>query len=1478
MSAHDCLTDASFGPAVQGCRGNFDFTLAFELYFFLIAPASIFILIAPTRIYLLFARDRCVNVPWLQHLKLINIIAYCSLQLTLIALWSVRPIPAAPAGIAASCLNTVVGLLLCLLSPLEHSRNLRTSSILNAYLLSVFLDAVVLRTLWLSSYDTDIRNAFTAAFTVKAVLLLLEAVEKQRYFISDKDRQLSPYAKSSIYNRAFFWWVNRLLALGYRRHLEAKDLDPLESAMAAEVLDRRFWVAWQKTSKDKRRLIYSLMTAMPWDLLSPMVPRLILIAFTIGQPLCLRRFLDYLQGDSDKINIGYGMIGAYFLIYFGIAISSGFYWSSWLRSLALMRSMLMTAIFEKTLQAKPDVANDKAALTLMSTDVDRIVNGLREVHELWANAIQIIIATYLLELELKYACAAPAVVAVGSFVSITYLSGYTKQFQKQWLAKLQVRIGEVSSMLDSIKGIKILGLTPRLHDIIAGLRQQEVNASKPFRLLGAGTSSIALLPQLISPVLAFAIYAAVTLRDGGILDVSRLFTSLSIISLLSQPLFTLFGSVVNSRAAIGCFERIEEYLSRESHVDYRQDRESDPESSSNAKSGKAVNVNDYEMEESIERDTKTRKSVSNVIFEFSNASFSWADTDKPTLRNISMTIERGTLNLIVGPSGVGKSALLKGLLGESSKLSGSVYSSATEIAWCDQTPWLINDTICQNILAGSSMDETLYSTIIHCCDLQTDLESLPAGDQTKVGSKGISLSGGQKKRIALARALYSRKDVMVLDEPFSGLDATTEKHIVQRCLGPNGLRHHWGTTVVLTTNSTRVLPLADQIVVVDKNGTISERGSYQSLVTAGGYIERVHSERLSQLLQQADQDENEINESVTSPRPKSSTQGNSTKPNGQSVQKPNASPATTAVSDSSIYRFYLEAIGIWPMAIFISLEAIWAFLCVFPVQWLKWWAEDNDKHPNKNLGLYLGVYATLQVTALGSSALVTWFAFSFIARKSGIQLHTVLLNATLSAPLSLFSKNDSGQILTRFSQDMQMVDMNLPLQLLTMAQNLFVCVAQAGLIGAAVGWVAVSYPALIAVLIAIQRFYLRTAKQMRLLDLAEKAPVYTQYLDALAGLLTIRAFKWQTRFRTTNYRLVDNSQKPWYLLLMVQRWLLLVLDLVTAALTVLIVGIAVKLRASIGTGGVAVALVQIITLSSYLNQLITTYTLLETTLGAIARIKKFHEDASILPGGTHNDKGEQPPPNWPAKGELILENAQASYGEDENGQLALDGISMKIRPGQKIGICGRTGSGKSSTVLALLRLLELNSGRILLDGLDLANLNQESVRSRLNGLHQESYFLTGSVRLNLDPYKTHESDGDEPLIKVLKTVQLWDVIEEKGGLDAELKKNSLSHGQQQLFCLARALLRPGKVVILDEITSSMDQVTDTVIQKTILSEFTDKTVLIIAHRLHTIMACDQVAVMDHGKCVEYDNPKTLLAKKESMFSELVRNYHDKDGS
>ena len=1066
--------------------------------------------------------------------------------------------------------------------------------------------------------------------------------------------------------------------------------------------------------------------------------------------------------------------------------------------MALIRGMLMTAVYRKTLEASSSAADDKAALTLMGPDVDRISNGLKDLHELWANIVQIGVATYLLEIELKYACVAPALVAAACFVVTAYLTKFTKSAMKNWMGKLQLRTSQTSSMLDSMKSIKLSGLSAVFGSLVARLRKEEIRSSKQFRLLGAATSAIALLPQLLSPVLAFVVYTAVTLKQGGYLDVSRLFTSLSIMVLISQPLYLFFYSVVSSRAAIGCFERIQEYLCDESHTDFRKILGDDPIP--------PETVSDIEEKESSSADRVVTKKESTsprissinennprtAVWLLKNASFGWKAGEKPTVLDIDLEIYQSMITLLVGPSGSGKSTLLKALLGEIIKFEGDVETRQQEIAWCDQTPWLMNKTIKENIIGESALDDKLYSTVLNCCELQTDLESLEAGDQTKVGSKGAALSGGQKQRLALARAVYSRKEVMLFDDPFSGLDNRTEKSILQRLFGPTGLLRAWKTTVVVASHSVHVLPLADQIVALNQECKISEQGSYRTLSTSGGYVQNLHEKHISTLVEQADEEEHEIDQA---PAKKVSPSGNPEKPAKVEFE----STAVENNRDASVYRFYFESIGVVPAVTFILLQVIWAFLIVFPVQWLRYWSEANSKHPNKDLGLYLGIYAAFQASAFGSSAILVWFSFSFMARKSGYQLHDKLLKTVMTASLALFSKSDTGSILARFTRDIYTVDMNVPLQLMTMIQNLFVCIAQAAIIASGTSWVAVSYPVLFAVLFLVQRYYLRTAKRMRLLDLSEKSPVYTQFLETLSGLVTIRSFGWEQQFRATNFRMVDKAQKPWYLLLMIQRWLLLVLSLITTALAVIVVGIAVKLRGNIAAGGVAVSLVQIISLATYTNDFITYYTGLETSFGAIARIKDFSESSqySLKKGENH-----QPPPDWPSKGEIVLKNVSATYNTesaDEKQQLALNDISLTIPAASKIGIVGRTGSGKTSLLMALFRLLDLKSGTIEIDGIDIATLDPEVVRTRLGGLSQEACFLPGTFRKNLDPYVTLE--GDEPLIDALEKVGLWALVEQRGGLDEEFKPDALSQGQRQLFCLARTFLRQSKIVALDEVMS-----------------------------------------------------------------------------
>jgi ATP-binding cassette, subfamily C (CFTR/MRP), member 1 len=1025
-------------------------------------------------------------------------------------------------------------------------------------------------------------------------------------------------------------------------------------------------------------------------------------------------------------------------------------------------------------------------------------------------------------------------------------------------------------MLGHMKSIKMSGLGLRLGNTIAKLREDEIDAAAPFRRMSALTSALAQVPLLISPVAAFAFFTIGAINSGQSLQATRMFSSLSLIILLGQPLFWMFEAVLDIMAAAGCFKRIDKFLSTAPRADGRVYSGSTSSRLSENGSGGSTAQLSRRLPQAMELENMASRQQDGVEAEdirVEDASFGWSPEGVVVLRDVSLTVKRQELIMVVGSVASGKTTLLKGLLGEVPHATGKITIGRHRVAWCEQTPWMINDTVRKNILGFSDYDEELYRLVTRACDLDKDFSALEDGDRTIVGSNGIALSGGQKQRVALARAVYSRPQLALFDDPFSGLDNHTTHAVFSRVFSKDrGLLRRWGTTVVLATQSVNLLPFSDRVIVL-RDGVLADQGAFTSLNKTGSYLGSLEKHEDSEV---ATSDEAESSEAPTQA-------GQHNAPMPKAVQPSQAQPEDKRRQrgDSAVYGFFLKAIGM-PFAVGLLVSEIaWAFLSTFSTVWLNFWSEANSESPNQRTGYYLGVYTALQALGVISFGLVAMFGMLFVASRTGLRLHQVLLDAVVWAPLSLFTSTDIGAITTRFSQDIGIIDRSLPLALLVTVANLLSTVGVAALIASSTGYVAISFPFLVAVFVYIQRGYLRTSRQLRLLDLEQKAPVYTQFLETLSGLPTIRAFGWAKPALDLNHELVDRSQQPFYLLLMVQQWLTLVLNLVTAALAVLIVGLAVRLRGSVSVGLTAVSLIQLITLAENLKILIQFWTSLETSIGAVARIKNFSEETpdERLPG-----EDQMPPVDWPAQGSIEIRDLSASYGEDLEHR-ALKGVTLSIRPGEKVGICGRTGSGKSSLLLSLLRLLPSTRGAVLVDGVDLATVPRDTARSRLIAVPQELFFLPGSTRQNLDPY---HGGADTPRIEAaLRRVGLWGAVAEAGGLDAEFDGSRLSQGQKQLFSLARALLRRqggvggggggggGGVVLLDEATSSVDAETEALVRQVVREDFVGYTVVSVAHRLETIADFDRVVVLDEGCVAEEGPPRELLARPGgSRFREL----------
>jgi ATP-binding cassette, subfamily C (CFTR/MRP), member 1 len=484
--------------------------------------------------------------------------------------------------------------------------------------------------------------------------------------------------------------------------------------------------------------------------------------------------------------------------------------------------------------------------------------------------------------------------------------------------------------------------------------------------------------------------------------------------------------------------------------------------------------------------------------------------------------------------------------------------------------------------------------------------------------------------------------------------------------------------------------------------------------------------------------------------------------------------------------------------------------------------------------------------------------------RSASQLHGRLLSSVRNAPLSFFTSTNIGQVVNRFSQDMNVCDFELPWAFFEFTASTCIAIMQAILICLSAAYFAAIMPAVLGLMYLIQKFYLRTSRQVRLMDLEAKSPLYSNFIESLNGLVTIRAFGWSLDFEESNIALLDKSQRPFYMLLCIQRWLSLVLDLTVAGLAVLLMVLIVVLRRDLDTGLVGVALLNIMNFNLSLTEVIKQWTTLETSLGAISRVKTFVQTTTSehLP-----QEIQSTPDNWPSQGLISLSNVSASY--TPRGPLVLKDITLSIPAGQKVGLVGRSGSGKSSFVTTLSRMLEIVHGTITIDGVDLTRIPREQVRQCLNVIPQDPLFLSGTIRANLDPFSLARADS--VLISTLQTVGLWTIISHAGGLDVPLDpENLFSHGQRQLFCLARAIIgqSQSRILILDETTASVDLQTDNTMQCIIRDKFKECTIIAVAHRLGTIRDFDRVVVLDEGRIVEDGIPDALIQDENSWFRRL----------
>ncbi|KAF0316332.1 ABC multidrug transporter [Colletotrichum asianum] len=1457
---NNCIKDVAFG--LRGDCDAPDFpAVEYRWVFWLsVITAAAFIAVAALRVLRLSrSRDQTVvrgaGMMWIAKLVAGAVFTGLRLGLLVVVLRQQNGRPNAEL-VASTALNFTASCLLLALSPLEHFKRSRPSILACSFLfLALIYDIYRCPSLWSASdqqnnehLSLSFKVLFTTAIVVEVLFLALESLKRRRWVKWDSDEH-SPEETCSILSLGLYSWLNPLLWKGYYKPLVMDDLFPLDTSISVAKLDARRSPESKGTSISD--LVLWLARPLGWSLLLPILPRLCLLGFTFCQPFFLQRLLGFLSSNEDNSSTASGLVAVAVLTYSGMAISTALYWYYQERFQSLLRAYLISAIYRKTAEIQHVGDGDSAAVTLMGADVERIYTGLRLMHEVWANAIQIGLASWLLQRQLGLAFLAPlAIVLICFFISFA-ISKPAVPYQSAWMARVQKRIAATSAVLSNIKDLRVSGMIRPAAALVQREREDEIRVGERSRILIAISASSSQLPQAIAPALAFAF-------GSKVLDETRAFTALSFLALLTSPLLVVLQSLPIITASFACLRRIKLFLTQETRVDGRH------------------------IVASTDTDEKTGKSTIEVkskeaFISIQDGSFGWMD-DKPVLKDINIYVPQSSITFVVGPVASGKSTFCRALLGEVPHAKGTITLRSKKLAYCDQTPFLFNSSIMENIVGFSPLDTARYADVIRAAMLLDDLATMPAGDRTIVGTKGISLSGGQRQRISLARALYHEADILVLDDVFRGLDSSTQHQVCQAIFGSNGLLRKRGTTVIICTHSTQLLPVADQIIALSQEGTVLDHGRFKDIIGDKERAQRFGLTSISEAILRHDEEDTKADETLVETSPSQNAIPASRPFKTATVPKAQSLSATIPTVDLAVYRHWLSTMKPLPLIMFAVLVIGVGFCANFPTIWLKFWSADStSSSPQHSFAFWMGLYALI-----GAGGVICVFPAGLImlrtaVRLAGTDLHHATVDTVMNSSLRFLSTTDVGKILNLFSQDMNIMDTQLPRMINNLCFCLTTAVGQAAVIAVSSAWLAISYPFFMLLLWVVQRIYLPTSKRLRILDLEAKTPLYTNFLDTLNGLPTIRAFDWFPHQLARNNALLDYSQRPSYLLAMAQQWLMLTMNIIVAVVAVLLVALATQLRSD--TGNVGAGLVTLITLGGTLTTIVVAYTGLETSLGAIGRLKTFGEETE-----REDSVGDDVIPDeaWPMNGHVDISNVDVSYN---GGDKVLKGLNMSFGPGQKVAMCGRTGSGKSSILALLLRLIDPlqvsttanPQPAIMIDGVPLNTVNRITLRERVISASQDPVFLPEGTtfRVNLDPASVATN---EECAAVLCDVGLDTAVEEKGGLNAMISGAELSAGQKQLFSVARAVLRrrvrrretgvDGGLLLFDEITSGADTETEKRVHRILDSEVGGYTVIMVTHRKEMAISCDRVIMLDAGEVVEDGTPRVLLEKEDGRFKAL----------
>ncbi|XP_058980633.1 multidrug resistance-associated protein 1 isoform X11 [Musca domestica] len=1359
------------------------------------------------------------------------------------------------------------------------------------------------------SWDEYKYVSFMIYFAFCCAMLFLNCFADARpretkYQRTDKE---IPENSASFLSRITYQWFDTMAWRGYRNPLEEKDLWDLRPQDSCKEVMPIFAYYWNKNvrknykvdpnqpkvkfsngkvsfdnphgakngkKKGDASIMPPIIKSFGGVFLFGSMMKLMTDVLTFAQPQVLRWIIGFVEDYEDEKQPQWKGIFYAVLLFLLAAVQTiilGQYFHRMFIVGLRIRTALINAIYRKALVLSNATRKESTVgeiVNLMAVDAQRFMDLTTYLNMLWSAPLQIGLALYFLWQLLGPSVLAGLAVMIVLIPVNGVIANRIKTYQIRQMKYKDERVKLMNEVLSGIKVLKLYAWEPSFEKQVLEIREKEIATLKSTAYLNASTSFLWSCAPFLVSLVTFATY--VLIDENNVLDATKTFVSLSLFNILRFPLTMLpmlISNLVQTQVSVS---RINKFMNSE---------ELDPNN--------------------VQHDPKKPHPLS-----IENGTFSWGDGEI-TLKNINMHVKKNTLCAIVGTVGSGKSSVVQAYLGEMEKISGTV-NTVGSIAYVPQQAWIQNSTLRDNILFGKPYDRKRYNRVIDACALRPDIEMLSAGDQTEIGEKGINLSGGQKQRISMARAVYSDADLYFLDDPLSAVDSHVGKHIFEQVIGPKGLLAK--KTRVLVTHGITFLPQTDNIYVM-KLGEISENGTYQELLNKKGDF----SDFLMQHLQeggeeaedldvikqqlegtlQSDELKNQFRKVITLAKQESlsdSVSVRSFESGTSSLRRRKRMDSQTSVTtvaskkdmeeqgklieteksqtggvEFAVYKHYIKSVGIFLSMATLILNFVFQAFQIGSNLWLTKWS--NDKNVANDTGLrdmYLGVYG-----AFGFGQVIIHFVFSLTLALGCIHcskiLHQELINNVVRWPMEMFDTTPLGRIVNRFAKDIDTIDIILPL-------NWRVVISQAFAVLATIVVISMSTPIFLAVIIPIaflyyfaQRFYVATSRQLMRLESVSRSPIYSHFGETVTGVSTIRAYAVQDRFIDESDNKVDKNQICKYPSLIANRWLAIRLEMV-GNLIILFASLFAVLGGQTNPGLVGLSVSYALQVTQTLNWLVRMSSDIETNIVAVERIKEYGETKQEAPWEIENSKV---PRDWPEQGQVCFEDFKVRYREGLD--LVLRGISFKIAGGEKVGIVGRTGAGKSSLTLALFRIIESAGGRILIDGIDISTLGLHTLRSRLTIIPQDPVLFSGSLRINLDPF---EVKSDEEIWKALELSHLKTFVKSlPSGLNHEITEGgeNLSVGQRQLVCLARALLRKTKVLILDEATAAVDLETDDLIQKTIRSEFADCTILTIAHRLNTILDSDKVIVLDKGEISEFDSPNNLLNNPQSAFYSMAKD-------